>query len=307
MSYNVVSAFSYSLAILVTCCWGVNFIFAKVVLSYWSPFVLLIMRFSLVSILLLPVLIKGPPVAIKQLFPISVTFSVLHLTCMFGSLYLGLSASIGVLVQQLGIPFLLILSVFFLKEKGSLVIWIGVFCSLLGTFFLMNSPNSIQFPIAFILMVLSAFFFAVYSIQIKHISKKCKPLELIGWISILSLPMVLIIGIVFDRNLLITSFGVPLKVWISLGYIAVASSITAHSIWFYLISNNPIQKIAPIILLVPLVGVAAGILILNDALSLKIVIGGILMVVGVAMIVINKSSNQSKIKASGINEKIIGK
>ena len=62
---------------------------------------------------------------------------------------------------------MLILGVLFFKEPIKLKTWIGIGLAMAGTFILMGSPNSIQNPLVFVLMLASGLFWAIYSVELK--------------------------------------------------------------------------------------------------------------------------------------------
>lgn len=193
-----ISLLNLFLAIIVTVLWGLNFVFAKIGLLHFSPFFMLLLRFIIVTLILLPFYPK-PPIKLYNIAIISLLFSVLHLGFMFWSLYLGLDSSIGVITQQLSIPFVLLLSIVFFKEKIGIKSAIGVSLAIFGTIILIKAPNSIQYPLAFMLIIGSAFSWALYSCALKKI-QSVNPLALITWISLLSIPMIIPLTIIFENN-----------------------------------------------------------------------------------------------------------
>ena len=81
---------------------------------------MLSLRYMLVSAILLPFYPK-PPIPISKILKIALVFSLCNVALMYLSLQLGLDAGLGVIIQQLSVPFVLILSVFIFKEKTQLI------------------------------------------------------------------------------------------------------------------------------------------------------------------------------------------
>lgn len=274
------------LAVIVAILWGFSFVFVKFTMSYFSPFLGLALRFGLVSLVLLP-FYPRPPVSLWTIVKITTSFALLHLGFMFWSLYLGLDSSVGVVVEQLGIPFLLLLGVIFFKEKFTTKSIMGITLAIIGTYFLKNAPNSLQYPVAFCFMMASAFFWALYSIQIKTI-KNVPVLGLITWISFLAFPVMLILSLLFENNqweMLTTS---PTLAWLAIGYSVFATSIVSHGLWYYLLARNHVHAIAPVTLSVPLFGVIGGIVFLGEPFSQEMLMGTLLMLGGIAIVLIRK-------------------
>jgi O-acetylserine/cysteine efflux transporter len=65
---------------------------------------------------------------------------------------------------------------------------------------------------------------------------------------------------------------------------ALAASITAYGIWYYLLGKYEVNRIVPMTLLAPVLAVVFAVLILDETLTVRIVLGGLLTIAGVAMI-----------------------
>ena len=227
------------LAFIATAIWGFNFVAATIAINGISPFLILSLRFLLVSAILIPFYPK-PPIPIKQLIIISFTFGFCHLGAMFLSLHMGLSASVGIVVDQVGVPFAILLAFLFFKEKPDFYEIIGIILAIFGTFFLAGTPNSLGNPIAFILMILAGFFWALYSIELKKFNSK-SALALVAWISLFSFFITLAISLIFENNHLQMVKDSSLSNWISLLYTVFLASIIAHGIWGYLMTTQSIK------------------------------------------------------------------
>jgi O-acetylserine/cysteine efflux transporter len=65
---------------------------------------------------------------------------------------------------------------------------------------------------------------------------------------------------------------------------ALGASITAYGLWYYLIGKYEVNRIVPMTLLSPVLAVGFAVLILDEPLTLRVVLGGLLTLAGVAMI-----------------------
>ncbi|MCP4282903.1 MAG: DMT family transporter, partial [Gammaproteobacteria bacterium] len=74
------------------------------------------------------------------------------------------------------------------------------------------------------------------------------------------------------------------KAWGALAYIVLASSIVAYYLWYRLIARLKINQVVPYTLLAPVIGVAAGVLILGEVFTVYKVFGGSLTIAGIALI-----------------------
>lgn len=275
------------IVLLVVVIWGLNFVVAKQLVQYFAPFEVLSIRFAMVSLFMIPFYIK-PPLPLKQLILITITFTVGHLGCMFGSMYVGLDASMAVVLQQMAIPMVLILSVLYLKEKIGWMSILGIIIAIIGTFILSGSDNGSSHPLGILLILLSAFFWALYSFQLKKYQNNTNPVAMIVWIALLSIPFTSTISLLIEDNQLHNFINADATKWMLIAYMAFMGSVISHSLWCYLVSRNPVGNVAPFILLVPVSGAIAAILLLNDEVTNELITGGILMLLGVGIVTFRK-------------------
>ena len=276
----------YLLALISVVIWGFNFVAAKVAVSGISPFLMLSLRFLIAFIILIPFYPK-PPIPLKQILIISFTFGFGHLGSMFLSLHMGLSSSIGIVADKVGVPFAILLAFLLFKEKPTIPEIIGIIFALIGTFFLAQSPTSIGHPVAFLLIIFSGFSWALYSVELKKFNSK-SALGLVAWVSLFSFFITLTLSLIFEENQLQMIKNSNLNNWLALLYTAILASIVAHGIWGYLMTSQNINKIIPMTLLVPIFGVFGGVVFLGETLSESMILGSIIMVVGLKITFIKK-------------------
>ena len=277
---------SYILALIVSLLWGFNFVFAKTALLHFEPFTLLLIRYLIISLLLIPFFPK-PPVPIKDILLLSFSFSLCHLGAMFLSLKIGLDASIGIVALQTHVPFLLILGIIFFKERIGLYSIVGLILAFVGSVLLMKAPNSVDNPIGFWLMIFSAFSVAVYGVHVKKLAK-VNTVALIAWIAFISLPIMFLLSLCLESNQISMILSADYKVAISLLYITIGTAIIGHSLWAYLLARNPVSAIAPITLLIPVIGVFAGVFFLGEAISMVMIIGATLVIIGAGVVLLRR-------------------
>ena len=216
---------------MVVVIWGFNFVAVTLVIEGMSPFMMLTIRFLLVAMILLPFYPK-PPIPIKQILIVAITFGFLHVGSMFWSIHMGLNASVGIVVDQVGVPFSILLAFIFFKEKPSATEITGIIFATIGTFILAGTPNSIGNPVAFMLMVGTGFFWALYSIELKKFNSP-SPLGLVAWVSLFSCLISLVLSLIFEENQISLLRDATSANWIALSYTVIFASILAHGTWAY--------------------------------------------------------------------------
>ena len=266
--------------------WGFNFVVAKIVLAELPLFTMMTIRFILASCILIP-FYKKPPAHIGYIALLAFVFAVLHMGGSFGGMAVGLDAGMATLIEQTNAPFLLILGTIFLKEKIGIKSITGIILSFIGTYILLQAPTSASNPIGFALVLAGAFFWGVYCLLLKKL-KDVPALALVGWISLLAAPMTAIISLFTETRQLESIASASNTIWLLMIYMVIAVSIGAHGLWCYLLSRMSIGHLAPTTLMVPLFGVLGGVMFLGELFSLQIAIGGTLIIIGVAIILLRR-------------------
>ncbi|MCW8944461.1 MAG: EamA family transporter [Sedimenticola sp.] len=272
-------------AILVIIIWGFNFIVIKTAVSEIPPIALTALRFSFVALLVAPFFRPSK----DQYFKI--TKLALILGCgHFGMLFIGLSgadAATTALMIQLGIPFSVILSTLLFSDPLGWGRIVGMSLAFTGAALLAGEPNGAS-PLALCALLVSAFCWAWANILIKQY-KEIHSMTIIGWMSLLAMPILATASFFLETGQLIAIQSASWKAWAALTYIVLGSSIIAYYIWYRLISRLSINQVVPFSLLAPMIGVAAGILILDEAFTGYKAAGGLLTISGVALIEIRQA------------------
>ena len=65
-------------------------------------------------------------------------------------------------------------------------------------------------------------------------------------------------------------------------------NVLGYSIWYHVLGLFPVNKILPVMLLLPVTGVLTAIIFLGERPSLNSYIGGLIIIFGVAIILLDK-------------------
>lgn len=76
--------------------------------------------------------------------------------------------------------------------------------------------------------------------------------------------------------------------WSALFFTTMMSSLIAHTAWYYLVSRYPVTSLSPLTLLSPLFGIFFGVTLLDDQLTLRMLAGGAVTLVGVLIVVVRE-------------------
>ncbi|TFH86060.1 EamA/RhaT family transporter [Billgrantia azerbaijanica] len=270
------------LGLVIVALWALNIIVIKLGVTELPPLLLTTLRFALVAALLVPF----HPVAPHQLpflALLSVTFGALH----FALLFIGLNhaeAGTGALLVQMGTPFATLLAVLFLGERLDARRVAGLILSFGGVAVLSGGP-SLPSPLPMALLLTSALGWAVSQLLIKR-GPHLAPLALAGWVALFAVPQVGLGSWWFEHDQLAALADAGWRGWGAVFYTAVMSSIVAYGLWYGLLRRHPVNRLAPLSLLVPVGAVLLGVVLLGETLDPHKLGGGALVIAGVALIVV---------------------
>lgn len=84
-----------------------------------------------------------------------------------------------------------------------------------------------------------------------------------------------------DHAVIINSLkNIQLKMILVIVYLAFLSSIVGYGLWGYLLSRYATWRIAPLTLLVPIIGLASGVVVFNEKLSVLQIMAILLVMTG---------------------------
>ena len=275
------------LASLVPIFLGFGFVIAKPAMEYFPPFLLMGLRFTFAA----SILIWWFPIPKKFLKKIFIA-SLIANTLQYSLTYTGLSfidASAAVLLVQTEVPFGVLFAYFMLKEKPTLRSIIGITIAFIGVFILTGSPNLDGKFVGIALVVIGSGVWSFGQVLIKPLSKQINPLALVAWLAIFSGPILISLSAIFDGNTINYFKSANLNSWMIAIYLGFIMQPITYGCFYYVIKNNPIYKVLPIVTMgIPLTGLLAAIFLLGEDPTKELFIGGAIIIIGVILIVFNK-------------------
>ena len=131
----------------------------------------------------------------------------------------------------------------------------------------------------------------------KTLSKKIGAFALMTWLSVFSGPMLIIISMLFDGNPVNYILSANLNSWLTLAFLGLIMQPIAYGAWYFVLSKYPVNKVMPIMLLLPITGLITAIILLDEEPSKQVFIGGAVIIFGVCLILFrNTKKNKSKLK-----------
>ena len=133
------------------------------------------------------------------------------------------------------------------------------------------------------MILLAAFAWGLGNIQIKKIGR-INVFTLNAWMALFAAPQLMLASAFLEEGQVEAALAAGWLGWGAVLYTVFAASITAYGLWYYLIEKYEIGKIVPFTLLSPVIGVLAGVLLLGETPTWEMAIGGVVTILGVAII-----------------------
>ncbi len=286
----------FGLLFLVCMVWGLNVIVTRWVFlnSDVQPVFYAALRFGLIALVLLPILFRRVPKNLGKLFLISTCMGSAH----FALLFIGLanaSGSAAAVVGQLGVPFTTILSIIFLSEKVRWRRGLGIALAFHGVIVITVDPASFNMEVGLFFVIGSAFVGAMGAIMMKQITPM-PAIHMQAWMGAMScLPLLLVSmllngweGGVTGQFEAFVDGGV--MIWLATLFAVFGVSIFGHGTFYWLITRHEMTLLSPLTLMTPIWGVAFGVLILGETITVKFLIGGVVSLLGVLIIALRPNS-----------------
>ena len=275
------------LAALVPIFLGFGFVIAKPAMEHFPPFLLMGLRFTFAASILIwwfPI----PRGFLKKIFIASLIANTLQ----YGLTYTGLSfidASAAVLLVQTEVPFGVIFAYFMLKEKPTTRSLVGIAIAFIGVYLLTGSPNLDGKFVGVSLVIIGSGIWALGQVLVKPLSKEISPLALVAWMALFSGPILIALSAIFDGNTINYFKTANFNSWLIAIYLGFIMQPITYGCFYYVIKNNPIYKVLPIVTMgIPLTGLLAAIFLLGEEPTKELFIGGAVIIIGVILIVFTK-------------------
>lgn len=281
------SARQWLMALCIVTIWGLNFVVIKVGLSGGvPPFLLGCLRFVLVffpAVLWVP----RPRLDWRWLLAYGLTINLGQFALLFWAMSVGMPAGLASLVLQAQVLFTLGLSVLLWRERLHAVNVAGLLVAIgglwmLGMQSLTNAPASSQMTLAGLLLTLgAAFSWACGNVINKHMMSRSpadrRPasggssdlLGVVVWSAAVPILPFALLSWWFEGPQRLAAVWANLQ-WgtvLAVAYLAYAATILGYTLWGTLLTRLPTSTVAPLTLLVPVVGLSSAWLLLGEQLS----------------------------------------
>jgi drug/metabolite transporter (DMT)-like permease len=275
--------------------WGSTWLFIKLGLEDLPPFTFAGIRFVLASAILFSL------VAIRRLslprkrsdWVLLASTGVLAFCINYGLLFWGeqyISSGLAALLQATIPVFGLVIAHFYLPgERMNLPRVIGVVMGITGVAVIFSNQLSVAGPRALAgsaALVLGSASAAYSNVLVKSRGKNLDPAILAAGQMLFGLIPLLLLGIPLEGNPF--RFHWTRMAVAALFYLAIVGSVIAFLLYYWLIQNMDVTNTMLIALVTPVVAVTLGVLVLNEELNWRTLVGGATIMLGISLVVLRR-------------------
>lgn len=276
------------LALCVVVAWGVNFVVIKLGLQGMPPFLLAGLRFALVAF---PAIffVRRPAIPLRWLVVYGITISFGQFAFLFLAIKLGMPAGLASLVLQAQAFFTILLGALLLAEKLRWNHIAGIIIATLGMFMLATAGMKGQATAGITLTTMMLTLAAALSWGLGNITnkiimrnRKVPIMSLVIWSALVPIGPFFACAFLFEGKeaIVFSLLHITLQTMLALIYLAFVATIVGYAIWGNLLSRYETWRVAPLSLLVPVVGILSAALFLNETLSAQQMLGASVIIVG---------------------------
>ena len=271
------------LALAVVAVWGTNFVVIKAALIALPPLLLAVLRFALVF-LPAALFIPRPAVSWRKL----AAYGVLIGSGQFGLLYLALDGHIAPglasLVVQTQVFFTIGLALFADGERVRPHQWLALGMASAGIAVIASNTGGDITLTGLALVLIAALCWAAGN-QVARTMGRVQMLGVVVWSSVFALPPLLTLSLAFEGPARMAQglAAADAAVWAAVAWQAAGNSLFGYVAWGWLLARHPAATVAPLALLVPVFGMGAAALLLDEGLPAWKLGAAVLVLSGLAL------------------------
>jgi len=276
------------LALSIAFVWGTNFVVVKYILAEWPPMFTAFMRY-VVCFLPAAFFLKHPKVPIWNI----ATYGILVGPGQFGLVYWAMDGMISPgltsVIIQTQVFFTVILAIIFEGERLKQFQWvalglvgIGVLVIALNTYDGASGGETTALGLAMVMF--AAFLWAVSNTVVKR-NGRINMLAFVVWASMYSLPPLFALSYFVDGpEVMWTAFtSTGPFIWSAVIWQTIGNTMFGFAMWGWLLARHPSAAVAPMALLVPVLGISTSAVLLNEPLQTWKLSAAALIIAGLSL------------------------
>ena len=132
--------------------------------------------------------------------------------------------------------------------------------------------------------------------MVKRLENPPSGFALTAWIGVFSGPQMILGSFIIEESQLESMAQASWIGWGVILYLSLIMTVLGYGIWYRVLSRNPVSKVMPVMLLLPVFTIVSSIIFLGEQPTLSILTGGIVVIGGVFLIVMTKDPKQVSCK-----------
>lgn len=270
--------------------WGFNVVAVKEGVMSAGPMTAVLLRYVVATIVCLP-FIRWLPGRMPLILAAGFIAGALFMS--LGALSFALADNLSALsiVGQLGVPFSLILAVFFMGETIRWPRATAIALCFLGVVVMGFDPAIAHERVGILLTAAASLCWAIGNLLFRRL-QGVPVLVIHGWLGLVSIPVMLALAWNFEPQRLANIPNLPLATWGWIAYSGIMSSLVGHGGMTWLFQRYPVAVVSPLTLPTPLIAVLIAIAVYDTPITGQMLAGGLLTLVGVAIITIRTAQRR---------------
>jgi drug/metabolite transporter (DMT)-like permease len=267
--------------------WGSAFMFIKVATPEFGPILLVNTRLLIASLIFLPILLRSKYINLlnpiwKHALLLAVTNNMIPFT-LFSFASLGSDSNMLAILNSTTAFNTMIIAYLWLNESVSRLQLFGLIIGFIGVFILVNPQNSTSTIISSLSCLVGAACYSFSTVFIQKSSEKTNKLVLIGWSVIFSALLMI------PFSLLYLPDKVPsLNALVSATWLGAVSTGLGFLGYVRLIDKIGAVRTSTVAYFLPVFGIIWGYIFLSEVITLSIILGCIVVLIGVFLATSNK-------------------
>ena len=273
------------LAVTVPVLWGIGFTFAKAGLDQFPPILMTALRFTLTAVVLVW-LVRPPWGMMTRIFWIALIAGTIQYSLTFTGLT-GLDASTAIVVVQLEVPFAVMLSVVFLKDRLDWRRVLGMAFAFGGVMLIAGEPRLHSDTLPMLLVVAGSLAWAIGQVMIKTVSR-AGGVTLIAWVAVFSAPQLWLATYLFEDGQAEAIAAADWMGWGVIIYLGLVMTAVGYATWYHLLGKYRVSQVMPFLMLLPVTAMSGGVVLLGETVTPVTVLGAAIVIAGVGVIGIKR-------------------
>lgn len=274
--------------------WGLNFVAMKYALHDFTPFQLGFWRYAF-AVFPLMLFVRKPKLSWGWLAAGGLT-QLGQFTFLFLALHVGMTAALASVLMQTQVFFTTLLGLMFLRERltAPMVAGLGLAVAGLACFAMGfvggNAVHGAATGAGLLLNLLAAAMWALSNIVARR-AQMAQPgfdaVQYVVWMSLV--PLAPFAALAWWAEPAATRWQwlhASAGAWASVAYLGWLATVAAYGAWTWLLKRHPAGRIAPFSLGVPVIGLAAGTLLMGETITHWQWLGSACVVLALAVVVV---------------------